>query len=71
MSASTRSLLLCVSLRLCVLIRRFNRDGRCKKASRRKHLPPGGKIEGVVLADRTKSIDYAARHVSFIATALA
>src|ERR1700722_5164401 len=28
-------------------------------------VPPGGKIEGVVLVDQTKSIDYAARHVRF------
>jgi mRNA interferase MazF len=32
-------------------------------------IPPGGKVEGVVLADQTKSIDYAARHVRFVAKA--
>jgi mRNA interferase MazF len=32
-------------------------------------IPPAGKIEGVVLADQTKSIDHAARHVRFIAAA--
>jgi mRNA interferase MazF len=30
-------------------------------------VPPGGKVAGVVLADQTKSIDYAARHVRYIA----
>jgi mRNA interferase MazF len=30
-------------------------------------IPPGGKVEGVVLSDQTKSIDYAARHVRYIA----
>jgi len=30
-------------------------------------IAPGGKIAGVVLVDQTKSIDYAARHVRFIA----
>jgi mRNA interferase MazF len=32
-------------------------------------IPPGGKVEGVVLADQTKSIDYVARHVRFLAKA--
>jgi mRNA interferase MazF len=32
-------------------------------------IPLGGKVEGVVLADRTKSIDYAARHVRYLAKA--
>lgn len=32
-------------------------------------IPAGGRVRGVVLADQTKSIDYAARHVSFLATA--
>jgi mRNA interferase MazF len=32
-------------------------------------IPPGGKVEGVVLADQTKSIDYTARHVRFLAKA--
>jgi mRNA interferase MazF len=31
-------------------------------------IPPGGKVEGVVLSDQTKSIDFVARHVGFIAT---
>ncbi|MEA2744643.1 MAG: mRNA interferase MazF [Acetobacteraceae bacterium] len=30
-------------------------------------IPPGGKAEGVVLSDQTKSIDYVARHVSYVA----
>jgi mRNA interferase MazF len=30
-------------------------------------VPPGGKIDGVVLADQTKSIDHIARHVRYIA----
>jgi mRNA interferase MazF len=30
-------------------------------------IPPGGKTTGVVLADQTKSIDYVARHVSYVA----
>jgi len=30
-------------------------------------VPSGGKVAGVVLADQTKSIDYAARHVRYIA----
>ena len=30
-------------------------------------VPPGGKVAGVVLADQTKSIDYVARHVRYIA----
>ena len=30
-------------------------------------IEPGGKVAGVVLTDQTKSIDYFARHVSFIA----
>jgi mRNA interferase MazF len=32
-------------------------------------VPPGGKVQGVVLADQTKSIDYAARHVRYLAKA--
>lgn len=32
-------------------------------------IPAGGRVQGVVLADQTKSIDYAARRVSFVATA--
>jgi mRNA interferase MazF len=32
-------------------------------------IPPAGKVEGVVLADQTKSIDYTARHVRFLAKA--
>ncbi len=32
-------------------------------------IPTGGRVQGVVLADQTKSIDYAARHVRFLATA--
>lgn len=32
-------------------------------------IPPGGRVEGVVLADQTKSIDFAARHASFLAAA--
>jgi mRNA interferase MazF len=31
-------------------------------------VPAGGKVEGVVLTDQTKSIDYAARHVRYIGT---
>jgi mRNA interferase MazF len=31
-------------------------------------IPSGGKIEGVVLSDQTKSIDYVARHVSYVAS---
>ena len=30
-------------------------------------IADGGKVAGVVLADQTKSIDYAARHVRYIA----
>jgi len=30
-------------------------------------VPDGAKVAGVVLADQTKTIDYAARHVRFIA----
>jgi mRNA interferase MazF len=29
-------------------------------------IPPGGKVQGVILADQTKSIDYAARHVRYL-----
>jgi len=32
-------------------------------------VPPAGKVRGVVLADQTKSIDYAARHVRYLADA--
>jgi mRNA interferase MazF len=32
-------------------------------------IPPGGKVQGVVLADQTKSIDFAARHVRHLAEA--
>jgi mRNA interferase MazF len=32
-------------------------------------IPPGSRVEGVVLADQTKSIDYVARHVRFLAAA--
>jgi mRNA interferase MazF len=32
-------------------------------------LPPDGKVKGVVLADQTKSIDYAARHVRYLGDA--
>jgi len=32
-------------------------------------IPNGGLVRGVVLADQTKSIDYVARHVSFLAAA--
>ena len=32
-------------------------------------VPPGGRVEGVVLADQTKSIDYKARCVRFLAAA--
>jgi mRNA interferase MazF len=32
-------------------------------------IPAGGKVQGVVLADQTKSIDYAARHVRHFARA--
>jgi mRNA-degrading endonuclease toxin of MazEF toxin-antitoxin module len=32
-------------------------------------VPTGGKVHGVVLADQTKSIGYAARHVRRIARA--
>lgn len=32
-------------------------------------IPSGGKIQGVVLADQTKSIDYVARHVRYLAAA--
>jgi mRNA interferase MazF len=32
-------------------------------------IPAGGRVQGVVLADQTKSIDYAARHVRFLAAA--
>jgi mRNA interferase MazF len=31
-------------------------------------IPAGGRVQGVVLADQTRSIDYIARHVSFLAT---
>lgn len=31
-------------------------------------IPPGGRTAGVVLADQTKSIDYVARQVSYIAS---
>ena len=30
-------------------------------------VPPGGRVEGVVLTDQTKSIDYVARHVRYVA----
>jgi mRNA interferase MazF len=29
-------------------------------------IPPGGKVQGVILADQTKSIDHAARHVQYL-----
>lgn len=29
-------------------------------------IPPGGRVEGVLLADQTKSIDYVARHVRYL-----
>ena len=32
-------------------------------------IPEGGKVEGVVLADQTQSIDYVARHVRYLAQA--
>ncbi|MBV9248437.1 MAG: type II toxin-antitoxin system PemK/MazF family toxin [Acetobacteraceae bacterium] len=32
-------------------------------------IPAGGRVRGVVLADQTKSIDYEARHVRFVASA--
>jgi len=32
-------------------------------------IPPGGRVKGVVLADQTKSIDYTARHVRYLAAA--
>ena len=32
-------------------------------------IPAGTRVQGVVLADQTKSIDYAARHVRFLANA--
>jgi mRNA interferase MazF len=32
-------------------------------------IPPGGRVEGVALADQTKSIDYIARNVTFIGEA--
>ncbi len=32
-------------------------------------IPPGGAVSGVILADQTKSIDHAARHVRFLAPA--
>jgi mRNA interferase MazF len=32
-------------------------------------IPPGGRVEGVVLADQTRSIDFAARHTRFLAHA--
>ncbi len=32
-------------------------------------VPPGGRVQGVVLADQTKSIDYKARYVRFLAAA--
>lgn len=32
-------------------------------------IPPGGRVEGVALADQTKSIDYVARHVRYLAAA--
>jgi mRNA interferase MazF len=30
-------------------------------------IPPGVRVDGVVLADQTKSIDYVARHVRYLA----
>jgi mRNA interferase MazF len=30
-------------------------------------IPLGGRVQGVVLADQTKSIDFVARHVQFLA----
>jgi mRNA interferase MazF len=30
-------------------------------------IPAGGRVEGALLADQTKSIDYVARHVRFLA----
>jgi len=32
-------------------------------------IPPAGKVKGVVLADQTKSIDYAARHARYLGVA--
>jgi mRNA interferase MazF len=32
-------------------------------------IPSGGRIQGTVLADQTKSIDYLARHVRYLAAA--
>jgi mRNA interferase MazF len=32
-------------------------------------IPPGSRVKGVVLADQTKSIDYKARYVRFLARA--
>jgi mRNA interferase MazF len=32
-------------------------------------IPPGGRVQGVVLTDQTKSIDYGARHARFLAAA--
>ena len=32
-------------------------------------VPPGARVDGVVLADQTKSIDYKARYVRFLAAA--
>ena len=32
-------------------------------------IPTGGKVQGVILADQTKSIDFVARHVSFLSPA--
>jgi mRNA interferase MazF len=32
-------------------------------------IPPGAEVTGVVLTDQTKSIDYAARHVTYLAAA--
>jgi mRNA interferase MazF len=30
-------------------------------------IPPGGKVSGAILTDQTKSIDYVARHVAYLA----
>jgi mRNA interferase MazF len=30
-------------------------------------IPPGGRVEGAILADQTKSIDFVARHVRYLA----
>jgi mRNA interferase MazF len=32
-------------------------------------IPAGGKVQGAILCDQTKSIDFAARHVRFLARA--